>query len=183
MEFLYRLDSTCMLRRSPVFVRNWMSCNMSMTIKLWWWCNKDQRMLGVSGRPRLVTAAGIKRHPSDLVGLLAVERDDIPILICITHTHIYIYICTRITHFLSSSIESLFKTNAIRVSHSYHQMETFSALLALCAGNSPVTAEFTTQRPVTRGFGVLFGLSLNKRLSKVMEAAWRLAVSVCSSNI
>ena len=31
-----------------------------------------------------------------------------------------------------------------------HQMETFSALLALCAGNSPVTGEFPTQRPVTQ---------------------------------
>ena len=33
-----------------------------------------------------------------------------------------------------------------------HQMETFSALLALCAGNSPVTGEFPSQRPVTRSF-------------------------------
>ena len=29
-----------------------------------------------------------------------------------------------------------------------HQMETFSALLAFCAGNSPVTGEFPAQRPV-----------------------------------
>ena len=27
-------------------------------------------------------------------------------------------------------------------------METFSALLAICAGNSPVTGEFPAQRPV-----------------------------------
>ena len=33
-----------------------------------------------------------------------------------------------------------------------HQMETFSALLALCEGNSPVTGEFPSQRPVTRSF-------------------------------
>ena len=31
-----------------------------------------------------------------------------------------------------------------------HQMETFTALLAICAGNSPVTGEFPAQRPVTR---------------------------------
>ena len=36
-----------------------------------------------------------------------------------------------------------------------HQIETFSALLALCAGNSPVTGEFPSQRPVTRSFDVL----------------------------
>ena len=33
-----------------------------------------------------------------------------------------------------------------------HQMETFSALLAICAGNSPAPGEFPTQRPVTRSF-------------------------------
>ena len=35
-------------------------------------------------------------------------------------------------------------------------METFPALLALCAGNSPVIGEFPSQRPVTRGFDVFF---------------------------
>ena len=35
-----------------------------------------------------------------------------------------------------------------------HQMETFSALLAICAGNSPVPGEFPTQRPVTRSFDI-----------------------------
>ena len=37
-------------------------------------------------------------------------------------------------------------------------METFSALLALCAGNSPVTGEFPSQWPVTRSFDVFFDL-------------------------
>ena len=36
------------------------------------------------------------------------------------------------------------------------QMETFSALLALCVGNSPATGEFPSQRPVTRRFNVCF---------------------------
>ena len=45
-------------------------------------------------------------------------------------------------------------------------METFSALLAICAGNSPVPGEFSTQRPVTQSFDVLFDLRLNKGLSK-----------------
>ena len=44
-------------------------------------------------------------------------------------------------------------------------METFSALLALCAGNSPVTGEFPSQMPVTKSFDVFFDLRLNKRLS------------------
>ena len=44
-----------------------------------------------------------------------------------------------------------------------HQMETFCALLAICAGNSPVPGEFPAQRPVTRNFDVFFDLRLNKR--------------------
>ena len=35
-------------------------------------------------------------------------------------------------------------------------METFSTLLAICAGNSPVSGEFPAQRPVTRSFVVFF---------------------------
>ena len=53
-----------------------------------------------------------------------------------------------------------------------HQIETFSALLALCAGNSPVTGEFPLQRPVTRSFGVFFDLRLNERLSKQSWGWW-----------
>ena len=53
-----------------------------------------------------------------------------------------------------------------------HQMETFSALLATCAGNSPVPDEFSTQRPVTRSFDVFFDLRLNKRLSKQWRGWW-----------
>ena len=52
------------------------------------------------------------------------------------------------------------------------QMETFSALLALCAGNSPVTCEFPSQRLVTRIFDVFFDLRLNKRLSKQSRHRW-----------
>ena len=47
-----------------------------------------------------------------------------------------------------------------------HQMETFSAFLAICAGISPVTGEFPTQRPVMRGYAVFFDLCLDKRFSK-----------------
>ena len=53
-----------------------------------------------------------------------------------------------------------------------HQMETFSALLAICALNSAVSGEFLAQRPVTRSFGVFFDLRLNKRLSKQSWGWW-----------
>ena len=51
-------------------------------------------------------------------------------------------------------------------------METFSALLAICAGNSPVLGEFPTQMPVTLSFDVFFDLHPNKRLSKQWWGWW-----------
>ena len=49
--------------------------------------------------------------------------------------------------------------NPLQMSHATwwrHQMETFSALLAICAGKSPVPGEFPAHRPVTRSFDVFF---------------------------
>ena len=54
----------------------------------------------------------------------------------------------------------------------WHQMETFFALLAICSGNSPVTGEFPSQRPVMRSFEVFFHLRLNKRLSQQTWGWW-----------
>ena len=51
-------------------------------------------------------------------------------------------------------------------------VETFSALLAFYAGNTPVPGEFSTQRPVTRSFDVFFDLHLNKQLSKHSRGWW-----------
>ena len=42
-----------------------------------------------------------------------------------------------------------------------HQMETFSALLAICAENSPVPGEFPAQRPVTRNLFSLICVWIN----------------------
>ena len=67
-----------------------------------------------------------------------------------------------------------------------HQMEAFSTLLALCAGNSP------SQRPVTRSFEFFFDLRLNKSLSKQSwgwwfgtpsRSLWRHSISVVSSQV
>ena len=74
-----------------------------------------------------------------------------------------------VSHWLSTNLESALillwhhsstgivigmgTTNNVR-SWWRHQMETFSALLAICAGNSPVSGEFPAKRPVTRSFDV-----------------------------
>ena len=53
-----------------------------------------------------------------------------------------------------------------------HEMETFSSLLAICAGNSPVPSEFPAQRSVTQSFDVFFDLRPNKQLSKQLWGWW-----------
>ena len=60
-------------------------------------------------------------------------------------------------------------------------METFSALLVLCAGKSPVAGEFPAQRPVARSFDVFFDLRLYKRLGKQSWGGWSetLSRSLC----
>ena len=45
-----------------------------------------------------------------------------------------------------------------------------SAVLAIWAGNSPVTGEFLSQMPVTQSFDAFFDLRLNKRMCK---QCWR----------
>ena len=51
-------------------------------------------------------------------------------------------------------------------------MKTFSSLLALCAGSSPDTGEFPSQRPVTQSFDIFFEMHLNKRLSNQSGRRW-----------
>ena len=51
-------------------------------------------------------------------------------------------------------------------------MEAFSALLAICAENSPVPGEFPAQRPLTRRFDVFLDLRPNKRLRKQSWGWW-----------
>ena len=58
-------------------------------------------------------------------------------------------------------------------------METFSELLAICTGNSPITGEFPTQRPVMQSFDVFFDLGLNKQLSK-QSWGWRFEMPASS---
>ena len=60
----------------------------------------------------------------------------------------------------------------LSVSWWHHQTKAFSTFLAFCAGNSPVTGEFPTQRPVTWSFNVFIDLHLNQQLSKQGRHWW-----------
>ena len=75
---------------------------------------------------------------------------------------VYIHICYQRTY------NEIFRQSAWW----RHQMEIFSVLLAICAGNSPVSGEFPVQMPVTRSFDVFFDLRLHKRLSKQSWGWW-----------
>ena len=61
-----------------------------------------------------------------------------------------------------------------------HQIETFSALLALCEGNLSAINGFPSQRSATQIFGVFFDLRLNTRLNKRSRRRW-FGVQWCTS--
>ena len=75
-------------------------------------------------------------------------------------------VTTDMIYFLYSSARNITTQVYLWITWWRHQMETFSALVAICAGNAPVTGEFPTQRPVTRSFDVFFDMRPNKRLGK-----------------
>ena len=58
-------------------------------------------------------------------------------------------------------------------------METFSALLAFCERNPPITGGFPSQRPPTRSFDVLFGLSWKKTVETLV--IWDAIVPIMTS--
>ena len=68
---------------------------------------------------------------------------------------VFIYDLYTILHMMTSSNGNIFLVTG-----------------SLWKGNSMVTGEFLSQRPVTRSFDVFFGLCLNKRLSKQSWCWW-----------
>ena len=91
--------------------------------------------------------------------LLAIEAP-----LWIWYIHLFFAVCRQDYFHIASELKP--------ITWWRHQMETFFALLAICAGNSPVPGEFPTQRPVTQSFDVYFDLSPNKRLSKHSWGWW-----------
>ena len=59
-----------------------------------------------------------------------------------THTHRHPYWCPIMSNLIDHHLTSV--SVQIPITWWRHQMETFSALLAICAGNSPVPGEFPT---------------------------------------
>ena len=67
-----------------------------------------------------------------------------------------------VTPTASWSLHNLGDSRQLKFHGDIIKMETLSALLAICAGNSPVTGEFPAQRPVTRSLDVFCDLRLSK---------------------
>ena len=96
-----------------------------------------------------------------------------PILICLTaENKIHIFSITLYVLALWQSVYEMPMPTVASLALGRHQMKIFPALLSLYEGNSPVTGEYPSQRPVTRSFDVFFDLWLNKRLSKQSWYWW-----------
>ena len=112
--------------------------------------------------------------------IIEIQHDEksIRILVNVNITLLWYWLQRYCQMFLTiESNQSLYKSHIKGLSCAFsttwrHQMETFSALLATCAGNSRVPGEFPTQRPVTGTFDVFFDLRMNKRLCKQWRGWW-----------
>ena len=101
-----------------------------------------------------------------------VLKMSIPILSATTNLMLAGSFITSILDFGKSAKRCHKRLLVIGITLWRHQMATFSALLGLCEGNSPVTGELPSQRLVTRRFDVFFDLRLNKQSSKQSWGWW-----------
>ena len=111
------------------------------------------------------------------IGVVSIFRQD--------HTNIYIYLIEfrqnwdvfnqenyeRMDH-LPNCLQDVLEFTTFCSTWWRHQMETLSALLALCPVNSPFTDEFPTLRPVTQSIDAFFDLRLNEWLNKRSWGWW-----------
>ena len=74
----------------------------------------------------------------------------------------------------SATTDPQYEPRPDKESHAWwrHQMETFSALLALCAGNSSVNGAFPSQRPVMQSFDVSLICAWTKGWVNNREVIW-----------
>ena len=92
-------------------------------------------------------------------------------------------------HFVDNNLKYIFLNGSVLMSYKFWlncisskpslQMPVMTSsngnicrVTGLLCGNSPVTGEFPSQRPVTRSFEDFFDLHLNKRLSKQLRCWW-----------
>ena len=87
------------------------------------------------------------------------ERACVYVIYCHHCTHYWVLMFMRLQWMIWLCMMTSSNRNIFRVT-------------ALCAGNSPVTGEFPSQRPATRNFDAFFDMRLNKRWSKQSICRW-----------
>ena len=87
-----------------------------------------------------------------------------------THILIYQNWCECVLYFGLSNMQTQWDVCRKWTMMTSSSGNIFSALLAICAGNSPVTGEFSAQMPVTQSFDVFFDLRLNNDWANIREA-------------
>ena len=75
-----------------------------------------------------------------------------------------LYLSSKVSQYVEKSFRIMLFSHMMTSSNG--NIFRVTGPLALCAGNSPVTGKFPSQRPVTRNFDVFFDLRLHKRLSE-----------------
>ena len=134
------------------------------------WCRQATSHYLSQCWPRFVSPYGVTRPQwvtHNEIRLLAHLKPFLPN----TSTHLSIF-CNTLSVIMIMSMGVLIIRNMSSVTWWRHQMESFPALLALCAGDSPVTGEFPSQMLLRRSFGIFFHLRPNKRLSKQSRRRW-----------
>ena len=111
-------------------------------------------------------------YPSGQLHLHCVQTSDCPSNSETTLTNMRKYVTGMCHKLLYVTSTQMAFSIVVYITWWRHPMETFSALLAICAGNLPVPGEFPAQRPVTRSFNVFFDLRPNKRLGKQCWGWW-----------
>ena len=161
----------------PVVLSTSFTCctPLPVFITLQWYSAADQRKHQSSAS--LAFVRGIHRWPVNSPHKWPVTRKMFPFDDVIMNQKYIPIIMRTVSALLFSVVVWYWSTLPVSFMFAWLAMVTsskvtFSALLALCVGNSPVTGDFPTQRPVTRRFNASFELRLNKRLSKQSWGWW-----------
>ena len=116
----------------------------------------------------------ITHRPGPQVSASQLRTANVPQNVAYHVHHIMYCISSWVGHIISALLANHTNSNTsqLKTTWRHDQMETFTALLTLCVGKSPVPGEFFSQRPVMQSFDVFFDLHLSKWLSKQSWGWW-----------
>ena len=116
------------------------------------WCSKT-----IGKRSEVISFTFMYWIPTSIMHMIVFDKQNISYEIA------HLQMSWYVTDYLSTLVQMSFALSQEAITWWRHQKETFSALLSLCEGNSRVTGEFPSQRPVTRSFEIFFDLRQSLR--------------------